>query len=628
MTRVIEKVRELDDLPVLPKDHAIYAPPDQWPEHVKVTTQADMEAAALLPVAHAECRVFWIRTERWRLGLPLQNCATSRTIKSSKLSDKAIEARVAMGQYLETDWTSMPKGCHGVNAFFANEMKVDPIDPKIRKRIVEESHLNDCVSADPKQAEALGTEAIPNVRYRTRHEIRTTLKGCQYMLQIDFDAYYPSLPIGADAMRLQIVLHKGKYYAMGVLATGARWSVCIGQALTWMIVDIDLDDYPHTGIITIIDNILIHSSDLTEFLAVVRKITDRIGAVKLQSTPPVAILAKMSDSDLAKKAMEVQVFAGEEYTWDPVSNTRLIRNSTKTAAKLLVAFDQITSPNITRRKFAALTSLIQYAMHTIAVRPSAYWRFFSAHRAICSEATQTHAGWDAPITYIADSVLEQIRELVKKCASRSFLQIPQARPLPTYDDQQYDIIVWTDASKLGWASIWHFQISGKIFIMQRPWTDQLATAASSEEEHRFRNGMSAHSEPACIFHSIKSALRLHPEWFDLRPRGERLRIAMVTDHYPIPQAQRKPSGYAGIGRGRYLNDLYVVTDQMEEKFLWLIDYFYVQGKLNPADPYSRYFEKQIGKDVRIWQHTTISLPSLSATFCPILKDDLREVWMR
>ncbi len=67
---------------------------------------------------------------------------------------------------------------------------------------------------------------------------------------------------------------------------------------------------------------------------------------------------------------------------------------------------------------------------------------------------------------------------------------------------------------------------------------------------------------------------------------------------------------------------------MEDQNKWLIDYFYVQGKLNPTDPYSRYFDKQVGKDVRIWQHHTISLPSLTATFCPILKQDLREAWMR
>ncbi len=539
MARVIEKVRELDGLPALRSDHAIYAPPARWPEHIKATTPADLEAAALLPVAHAECRSFWIRTERWRLGLPLQNCATSRTIKNSKISDSAIKARVKMGQYIETDWTSLPIGCHGVTAFFANEMKVDPLDPKIRKRIVEETHLNDCVSADPKQAEALGTDQIPNVRYRTRHEIRSTLKLCRYMIQIDFDAYYPSIPIGAEAYRHQVIRYKNKYYCMGVLATGARWAVCIGQALTWMIVDIDLDDYPNTGIMSIIDNILIHSSDLTEFLAVVRKITDRIGLVKLQSSPPVADLAKMSDSDLTKKAMEAQTFAGEEYTWDPVSNTRLIRNSTKTAAKLLVALDQLARPDLTRRNFAAMTSLIQYAMHTLAIRPSRYWRFFSAHRAICSQATQDRGGWDAPTTYIAESVLDQIRELVTKCASRSFRQIPLPRPLPTYNDQEYDIIVWTDASKVGWASIWHFQRSGKIFIMQRPWIDQLATAVTSVDEHRFRIGMSAHSEPAFIFHSIRSTLRLHPEWFDLKPRGERIRIAMVTDHYPNPSGSEE-----------------------------------------------------------------------------------------
>ena len=620
MTKVIDRIRRLDGLPAV----QISTERAAWPVHIKTTTMARMDIADKLQVAHPECRAFYYRAQRWRIGTPLQNCSTSRTIKNSKLTDSAVAARVRMGQYIPTDWKFLPAGCHGVQAWLTEEMKVDP--PQIRLRIVEETHLNDAVSTDAKVAEQLGTEPIPRLYYATRHETRNTLKHARFMLQIDMDAYYPSIPVEANAQRLAVLKYKNVYYALGCLATGARWSVVSAQSLTYVLVDIDLDAEVGVGIRTIIDNILIWGTVFASFARVVRLIASRVKLVNLQSSPPTSTVLGWTDAELRAEAEKDQTFAGEEYRLDPTSGVRSVRNSTKTAAKLEVALERLLSSEpITRRQFAALLSLVQFAMHTVAIRPAKFWRMFTAHRSICADAAQHAGGWDVNITYLADTVRQQIVQLVTECASRQFRTIPTPRPEPRYREDDYDVIIWTDASKAGWAAIFFFVRDGTTFVMQRPWVETIGEAAvvmGDPMRQRFLQGMSAHSEPAAIYYSFEAARRLCPSWL---PRG--VRVACVTDHYAIPLAQRKGSGYGGVGRGRYLNDLYVVTDQVEEKYRWLLHYYYIPGKLNPTDPFSRFFDYMHAREVRI-RKMELQLPALAGTFCPIATETNRPVWMR
>jgi len=77
------------------------------------------------------------------------------------------------------------------------------------------------------------------------------LRHAKYMLQIDFEAYYDTIRLPED-VRNNFVFRKGsQFFRLCTLPTGARWSVAVGQVITWMIVDID------TPVIvsTMIDNI-------------------------------------------------------------------------------------------------------------------------------------------------------------------------------------------------------------------------------------------------------------------------------------------------------------------------------------------------------------------------------------
>ncbi len=623
MVQLISKIRFLEGDEPLPQDHPLYKPIGTWPYHLKATTMANIPAIRSLEVAHEECRKFFDKAQIWRTDVPFRGIRTSRTIKSCRLRDEAISRSVELGHYQETDWTELPIGCHGMNVFGTPESKA-------RIRIVEESFLNDCFSTDPTIAARLGTMAIPQLSYRTRLEIRNRLATARYLWQFDFDAYYPSIPTDPSCHRRFVIRHKKRYYVLRCLGTGARWSVVVAQSITYMIVDVDLGEDDEIGIFTIIDNILIYGNDLERFIDLVKEIATRITMANLQSTPRSDAVSTMQRSEIGKSAIEPTVFCGEEYAIDPVNPARrLIRNSTKTAAKLLLAkdlfFSRFESLIPTKRQFTALLSLISYAMHTLHISPARFWSLFAAHRSVCKEASIV--GWDTPTQYIAPTIRREVIELIDQCSSRDYKVIPRPRHMATYDDTAYDLIIHSDASAEGWGAyiLWR----DRIFTIQRRWGSTLRSDAgpmADDLRRIFNPRASPDSEPS----AIKFILRALPR-FEHEMLQEGIRIASVTDHHAIPSAQRKINGFGGIGHGRFLNDLFRETEALDRKFQIQIDHFFVEGVLNAADPLSR----NLGEDCNeiVWREVTNTirqqLPQLKSLYCPLIhEDEIRAPWMR
>eukprot|EP00796_Vickermania_ingenoplastis_P006772 gene6773-biopygen4609 len=66
-----------------------------------------------------------------------------------------------------------------------------------------------------------------------------------------------------------------------------------------------------------------------------------------------------------------------------------------------------------------------------------------------------------------------------------------------------------------------------------------------------------------------------------------MKIAVVTDHFPIVHAQKKLTGFGGIVRGYSLNKLYEYDLLFTRNIQVVV--FNLTGKLNPADQISRNF---------------------------------------
>ncbi|ORC85651.1 TATE DNA transposon [Trypanosoma theileri] len=174
------------------------------------------------------------------------------------------------------------------------------VEMKGRRRLITEPHLNGVLS----KAE------IPRCEYPSRLARRQELRYARYMLQIDFEAYYDSIPLMDEGLRNKFVFRArdGALYRLRTLPTGARWSVAVGQAVTWTIVDIDT----RRTILTMIDNILIaaHAGEEVEFVRTVRQIVDRIEVANLCTSPSREEVRSWSDSVMLEEARKTNVFLG------------------------------------------------------------------------------------------------------------------------------------------------------------------------------------------------------------------------------------------------------------------------------------------------------------------------------
>eukprot|EP00796_Vickermania_ingenoplastis_P012496 gene12495-biopygen9054 len=159
----------------------------------------------------------------------------------------------------------LPWDVHGVNTFAVPELKG-------RRRLITEPHLNAVIAK----------HEVPRVTYPSRLSRRQSLRYAKYMLQIDFEAYYDSIPLPECLRNNFVFLTKDKrYMRLCTLPTGARWSVAVGQAVTNVIVDIDTPVIVHT----LIDNIMIaaHDGMEKEFLSATRRILERIRTANLRT---------------------------------------------------------------------------------------------------------------------------------------------------------------------------------------------------------------------------------------------------------------------------------------------------------------------------------------------------------
>eukprot|EP00796_Vickermania_ingenoplastis_P001714 gene1714-biopygen1482 len=216
-----------------------------WPLHLKSNTPVDADAVFAMPSTKAETKQFLSDAWRYMRAGTFEGLQTSRTLKSTQLSQSDIDEAVRMGKFERCDESEirgarLPYGWHGVNVFAVPELKG-------RRRLITEPLLNASVNR----------KVIPNVSYPSRLARRQSLRCCKYMLQIDFEAFYDAIPIPQELRNNFVFRKRNAYYRLCTLPTGARWSVAVGQAVTWTIVDIDTPVVIHT----MIDNIMIAAKE-------------------------------------------------------------------------------------------------------------------------------------------------------------------------------------------------------------------------------------------------------------------------------------------------------------------------------------------------------------------------------
>eukprot|EP00796_Vickermania_ingenoplastis_P000728 gene728-biopygen572 len=526
---------------------------------------------------------------------------TSRTIKSTQLRQDEIDEAVRMGKFEECplrhqEGGKLPYGWHGVNVFTVPELKG-------RRRLITEPLVNACINR----------KTLPALSYPTRPSLRQALRHAHYMLQIDFEAFYDAIPLPEDIRNNFVFRKSERYYRLRTLPTGGCWSVAVGQAVTWTIVDIDT---PCT-IYTMIDNILIAGQDgqEREFVDAVRSIVNRIKSANLLTSPDRDTLARATDEEILRLGTEPNTFLGEEYVWS--GEERWIRNSVKTVAKLNLALE---APAFTCRSFVSLISLILYALHTTRLNPAGAFKLLRAYRGVYRTINEGR-DWDSPLLYLDPTVHAQMLRIGQELCQNQLWQI--AEPLtPTYDDSRYDYIAVSDASYGGWGAYVYSRALGTTVGYQQRWEHQ---PYSGETESRddgvqkhgyFDAHHSAHAEPRAVELVLRTLIQ------GGLPDGSK--VAFMTDHDAIHRAQRRANGFGGIGRGYTLNKLFEFVYDLWNQHHIEVTFFWLQGKVNPADTISRVFG---GPDdffgVYTFQSPYTQIPLLRSTCCNVCEDLLK-----
>ncbi|ORC90011.1 TATE DNA transposon protein, partial [Trypanosoma theileri] len=76
------------------------------------------------------------------------------------------------------------------------------------------------------------------------------------------------------------------------------------------------------------------------------------------------------------------------------------------------------------------------------------------------------ADWDAPVPYIHPKVLDELSRISNELIKNQWWRIDPPRHAD-YNNDSYDIVAYTDASREGWGAVVHFQFTGEVTTLQQ-----------------------------------------------------------------------------------------------------------------------------------------------------------------
>ncbi|CAD2217880.1 hypothetical protein, conserved [Angomonas deanei] len=309
-----------------------------------------------------------------------------------------------------------------------------------------------------------------------------------------------------------------------------------------------------------IDNIIIGGREGQEevFVVTVRRILERIRSVNLETSPDRDVLLRTSSDNLLSMALANNTFLGEEYAWDTRLKERVVRNSTKTVAKLNLCMRKC--PYYTCRSFVSMISLVLFAFHTTNKNPAGLFFLLKVYRAVYTEVSRNGGEWDVALNHVAPSVQEELRRVMRACFPATSTQGCRIRCKSRTMRMRMTLSFFTDASDAGWDAIVHDTQTGEATGLQKAWVDELVVnryygPRGDERTTWFNRKHSAHAEPMCIVEVLQYLI-------ETRVLTAGKRVAVVTDHEAIVAARRKLNGFGGIGRGYTLNRLFELTYNM------------------------------------------------------------------
>ena len=91
---------------------------------------------------------------------------------------------------------------------------------------------------------------------------------------------------------------------------------------------------------------------------------------------------------------------------------------------------------------------------------------FEAGRARTRASRRNH-GWDTPLEYLDPRLHHKISEVVERLLRNEPQELPEEPVEPSQELDDYEVVVTTDASALGWAAVIVVVSTGQCILLQR-----------------------------------------------------------------------------------------------------------------------------------------------------------------
>ena len=528
--------------------------PSQWPLLVKKVSTIDFKTIGMM--AH-EAGAAWVD----RIDTARRWCETTEFYDS--LPDAARKRyRADEVPFSKLSWQQVVTLMEGKKAeFFPSiEGSSAPILgyckgwtlPQHRKRVLRPIF-------EPSLNWTLQAQQIPRLSYPHRLERRAYVRHRPFRAELDAAAYFDQFELAQECRRYFVIKVHGPdgspvLLQLTRLPMGGRFSPFVAQSVTWLLVQPIVDLNIDVDIATMLDNVRLSAATKRDFDVAWALLLGRVRVFGITINP----ISEVTTELLCKPA----TFLGEQY------HANTVANSPDNCLKLEVAWSKLqrslTNPaeGLTFTNFASLIGLMLFLCHTIDLAPR---NFFSIMRAFSSIARQgATQGWNLVVPYIAPSLVFSMQTVVTKLLENVPVQLPVIAP-PSQHYEDYDIVIFVDASKSGYAAQVVQPSTMKSFVIRQSWKSKMVASASAE--------------PKAVTSVINIIDRLLP--------GSQ-RLAIVTDHEAMVTGQRRPySAYGGFSFGYFLNEAFCKAYDTVDGKARSAQFFHVVGSDNIMDSLSR-----------------------------------------
>jgi hypothetical protein len=375
----------------------------------------------------------------------------------------------------------------------------------------------------------------------TKAQVVAAVHDGNYMLQLDFAAYYDQIVLAPAVRALHCFRDGARYYRLTTLPMGSRIAVGVAGALTALLLDFG----PQSRTLSIIDNVVFIGT---------REEVVRDAAIFVDRCKRVGLTLNEDTTDLEALVQQRGVWAGVHM--DLVSKEVML--SEKTHAKTV--FSWSNKEEWTWRRFAGHIGLLWWAVGIVDARMHEYFEVLRFVSHVSRMLTDDDERWEEKA-----QVWPSVWPALQRWTEVLLRNEPRKVPPPTAAGPTW--VMATDACRYGWGVVATNLVDGRSWCYGARWYKDFVARHGEEKLRR-----STFTECHAI---VAAACKL------LRQQQEKAVVLVLTDSTTAVSTYTR--GYNS--RSYDLNEYAARLTQLMPQHDFVFEH--IAGTSNPADWWSR-----------------------------------------